>query len=82
MGVAARYHGPRTASHNLARGRRAAGVWSGSDVAVALSEAVIKLVENPDRRRRAWLQFTDDVSLPDGTDDIAELAFEAGYATP
>jgi hypothetical protein len=48
---------------------------------IALEDAVLELVQNPDRRRRAWLTFTDDVSLPEECEPLAELAFEAGYGT-
>lgn len=49
--------------------------------ASALSGAVLEILDDPNSRRRAWFAFTDDTSLPEGNETIAELAFEAGYAT-
>ena len=51
------------------------------EVTGAFEDAIMKHLEDPDIRRRAWFGFTDDTSLPEGTEDIARLAFDAGYLT-
>jgi hypothetical protein len=49
--------------------------------AKALEDAILQLMSDDESRRRAWLNFTDDLSIADESEPVAELAFTAGYAT-
>jgi hypothetical protein len=46
-----------------------------------LLEGIAELAADEAHPHREWLRYTDDVSLPEGSDPYAELAFCAGYAT-
>ena len=43
-------------------------------------EQLAKLVDHP-VVERAWYHFTDDVAVRGDAEDVAKVAFKAGYAT-